>query len=117
MPVIKVYTSMDFVENLSAERRWALGEEWRTALVKGIGEPPEKIAVYWTPFFDALDPLPVELHIEYEAQESVALYTIHEFGKAIEATEHLHLIEVGVWPLFGGKPFKVFRAGISRKKP
>lgn len=113
LPTIRVITSEPFAFELGAEKRRELGSKWRTALSGATGEPEEKIAVFWTPFFDALDPLPVELHIDYGGSHASAFDARDSLCKA--SSEVVELLEVGtqigVWPLWGSKPFGLVGVG------
>lgn len=112
MPVIKIYGSKSFFEELGDKKVDALSQEWTTALATALTEPEEKIAVYWIDFYRAFNALPLELHIDYEGDVVNAVMTTNSLASTIGKTRWLERnTEVGIWPLFGGKPFLTAHAG------
>jgi hypothetical protein len=93
LPTIRVITSEPFAFELGVEKRRELGSKRRTALSGATGEPEGKIAVFWTPYADALDPLPVKLHIDYEGSHASAFDARDCLCKA--SSEAVELLEAG----------------------
>ncbi len=106
MPVISVITSQAFANNLGATARQNLAAEWIQIVSQIVDEPVSYMVVFWTPYFDATNPLELELHVQYSHEDSPeeVKRVVNELITALldsmkKSTDLPKGILVGVWPL------------------
>lgn len=122
MPVILVISSMEQAERIGKDNRYGVGLEWQSNLSETSGEPTKNIAIYWMPYFDALNPLEgPELFVFFSDDELQKIKQLDDpLAHATQVEEGLKEtscqsqflpkgMEVGVWAL----PFRNDKWGRS----